>query len=307
MIRSRGVLIALVLLAVAAGARVFQVVRSSHQEEAIVQQLLADVAAETGKPAPDSSELSALGTRIRKVDGFESRRDLRVALARLDIARGREEQALRELEPLVLLGEGTPEELHLTAWCLLRSQQRGGDLGKARKALHAAESAHARSADPADLRLALQAAIRLQDDAAKARLVEQLVSQHEATRDGRFAKLVRDFSDATPAAAVASALAEYEHPPEELALLQVVQQLQSGQPAEALRLLDPLLQTAPALLDVRNFAAYAYHLLAAIPGTPPGERASFLLQRDAHLDWLMQAALPEDGRRRVWAEMRSVR
>lgn len=307
MIRSRGVLVAVVLLALAAGGYVFQLVQGSRQESAAIRQLLADVATEVGKPVPDSSELSALATRIRKVEGHEANRELRVALARIDIARGREDQALRELEPLVLLGDGTGEELQLTAWCLLRSQQRGGDLGKARKALDTAEAAYARSSDPVDLRLALQAAIRLQDDAAKARVVELLSSRHADTRDGRFALLVRDFTETTPPAEVAGVLAEFERPPEELALLQVVQELQGGRPAEALRMLDPLLQSAPALLDVRNFAAYAYHLLAAAPGTAPAEQATFLLQRDAHLDWLLQAAPPEDARRKVWAEMRAVR
>ncbi len=307
MMRSRGVHVVLGLLVLAAGAYGVKLVQDAGKARDAIRQVVADVASEVAKPAPDSSELSALATRIRKFDGHESIRELRVALARIDIARGREDQALRELEPLVLLGDGTGEELQLTAFCLLRSQQRGGDLGKARRALDCAEAAYARSSDPTDLRIALQAAIRLQDDAAKARVVEVLTTRHAETRDGRFAKLVRDFTEATPASETASVLAEYERPPEELQLLQVVQELQSGRPDEALRLLDPLLQAAPALLDVRNFAAYAYHLLAARPGTQPAEQGTFLVQRDAHLDWLLQAAPPEDARRKVWAEMRAVR
>jgi len=304
---SRGVLVAVVLLALALGGYGFKLLRESGQRAAAVDQLVADVESEIAKPSPDSSELSALATRIRKVEGHESNRALRVALARIDIERGREEQALRDLEPLVLLGDGTAVELHLVAWCLLRSQQRGGDPGRARKALDTAEAAYALSSDPADLRLALQAAIRAQDDAAKGRVAELLVGRHADTRDGRFARLVQQFSESTPAAEVASVVAEYEQPPEELALLLVVQELQAGRPAEALRYLEPLLGEAPALLDVRNFAAYANHLLAASPGIQESERANCLRKRDAHLEWLLQKAPPEDSRRKVWAEMRDVR
>ena len=97
---SRGVLVAVVLLALALGGYGFKLLRESGQRAAAVDQLVADVESEIAKPSPDSSELSALATRIRKVEGHESNRALRVALARIDIERGREEQALRDLEPL---------------------------------------------------------------------------------------------------------------------------------------------------------------------------------------------------------------
>lgn len=304
----RPLLIAVVLALLAGGAFVFLEVRAAAERAAAVDQLLADVdrALEVADADAVRDELSRLYARLSELGPADPR--VAIAMARIDVRRGRHHLAMQHLEPLMIGNPPLPALRAATrAWLdlpLHGGRDRVERRGYWRQALSFAERAHERSGEPADLFGAWQAAVRLGEKDEIARLVEALVERHQRSLEARTAKALYDLEDfsADPGPLEAIA-AEWYDPPIELELARAILRLGREEVHDAVRRLDELLAAAPNLVEVRASAAAAHH--EAAEGLPAGpQRTRHTAMRDEQLAWLADNAAPDDRRRDLWARMR---
>ncbi|MBL8728740.1 MAG: hypothetical protein JNM25_09945 [Planctomycetes bacterium] len=302
--------ILLVLLAFAAMVWRWQQDRSAAA--AAREQLVSQVLSATTRAEPDPQELSHLATLLSKYPDHESAPDLLAAGARIELARNRPERARALFGARAANPASTPAEQGLGAEILLRVQAAGvsdasAATGMLRQAQGYAERAFEASGDPDDLLRAWQAASRLQDRAAVARLTQRLEEVGAESPAARLAQLAAQFDPSLPLARVDALRSAFASPPPELAAMHVLLLLQSGDVRGASLAAEALLLRAPGVLAVRWAAALVFHACALGQPEGSGERARWVDRRNSQLDWLLQYAPADDSRRPQWDTMRSSR
>lgn len=298
------------LLAIAAlvlagvGFFVYRAVAEQNRETAAKEQLFADIDRVIAQGPQGNAELSALVSRLHKLDASDP--GVALALAKVELSRQRYDNALRLLEPLVL--GGSLELRRTAAKAALAAQAAGGGETTARQSMLRqvvafAESAASTGGDADDVFLGWLAALRLGDDAMRTQFATRL-QQEAGTLAARTVALLANAGDlAQPIEPVASAIAEWPIAPVELRLLRVALRLQAGEVDGGCAEVDELLVQAPNLLDVRNVAATAHHMAGLVQ--PEGaDRDRHLRVRDEQIRWLDANADASDSRRPQWLAMR---
>jgi hypothetical protein len=305
-------LVPVALLALAGAGLLWQQVAAARQRAADRTQLLADVAAETGKPEPDGSELSRLAARLQKQEDAHTAADLIVAVARIELARDRPDRAFALLDPIASAPGAAPADQRLAAVVQLRRHAAGlSDVvraaGALRQVIAFAEAAYAESRDAADLLMAWQAAVRLPDAERSAQFAEQIVRDHAGTPAALLVALQRDFAPELPRERIDAVRREFDVAPPELDAMAALVALQGGDVAAAVAIVEPLLARAAGVVDVRIAAALVLH--ACVAGSDAGSeaRAGWVARRDAQLDWLREHAPADHAMRPTWQAMRAVR
>lgn len=306
------VLVPVLLLSATAVALGVQYYRKAATAAAARAELLSRVDEETAKPNVDSSELSRLIVQIHKLPDHETSRDLQAAVARIELARDRPEKAFAAFGITASRPSASPADQALGARILLRLHEAGGGdaavaIGRLQQALGFAENAYRASDDVSDLLCAWQAAVRLGDQAVIDRLSARLREQHASSAAARLAGIAATFDPRESAADLAAVRAEFTAPVVELEAMHVLVVLQSGEIDQAVTAAEALLGRAPGVLAVRWAASLVFHACALGHAADSAERGSWVVRRDAQLDWLLQRAAVDDARRERWAHLRNQR
>ncbi len=295
-------LVAGALLLGAIGYFVFTKIQAASEAAKAEAQLLADVDSALAREPVDGSELSSLVTRIQRLPEHERDRRFALALARIDRARGRLQPAWDRLRPFASAGDANGAELREGAILSLRLHAHSGDRDAGRRAQAMAEQAYAATQEPALLLVAWQAAQRIHAEADRARIADLLVAQHGNTREARMVEALRQL-DRRSERELAGLAGEFDEEPVELGLGRAALLLQGGQVGDAVDLLEKLCLRAPALVDLRHFAAVASLELARQEGIRAELRDSHLARGRAHLEWLLRSAPADDPRRGDWQRL----
>lgn len=291
-----GVWIAIGLLVLAVAALVVQRLRQDAARSAEIAQLLQDVDAEVQKDKPDGSELGRLKLRLEKLPEHATDRALTLALARIERARGRDNDAWQLVATQAAVGDASLPELRLGADLLLRLHARSGERPKARQARDLALRAYAQSNQPEDLLLAALAAHRIGSSDEEAESSAQLHSQHGDSKEARLCDLISKPPDAQFANEVQALQGAFRDEPIELGVAAGILLLQREDPVGARLQLDQVASQAPALLDVRYWSGIACQAVAASPQLSDDERQRAVVQRDAHLHYCLEHGIDEDRR-----------
>jgi hypothetical protein len=294
------------VLGVAFGVRAWLSAGAARRAE---EQLLEDVRNAVQQEPPDGSELSRLVTRIKALPAADTDHTLILALARIEMCRGRYDSAWDRVMPFATAGGANPDELRFAAELQLQRHATGArdarGIETLRQVVAAAEAAHAKSQEPDDLLLAWQAALRARDMAETERLAAILQREHAGTAAAALTLLAQSFDSSQSVAPLDELAGRFGRPVPELDVMRAIARLATDARAAA-ELLDPLLRRAPALVEVRAAAATTWHVLA-FQAAGPAERAQHLAQRDAHLQWLIDNAPPDDTRHVAWSRLRTER
>jgi hypothetical protein len=297
------------LVLLAAAALVVRTCSNAGEQRAVRAQLLEDVRTAVAQESPDGSELSRLVTRIQAQPEAQSDRALVLALARIELCRGRYDRAWEHIMPFATGGGASPEELRFAAELQLHRHAAGVKDARGtetlRQVVAAAEAAHASSHEPDDLLLAWQAAVRARDAAEAERLAASLQREHDGSAAAALTVLAKAFDPAQPAAPLDELAGRFRGPLPELDVMRALARV-NGDARGAATLLEPLLRRAPALVEVRAAAAATWHVLA-FQAADDAERSRLLAQRDAHLQWLLDNAPPDDARLAAWTRLRTER
>jgi hypothetical protein len=290
------------LLVLGAGAFVALQLRSRAEAAEALDRTLEDVDRVLGAGA-DRSELSGLFVRLQALQAGDDERVL-VALARIELARGRHEAAASLLAARVQSGSATAPALHAAAAAWLLRQAFGGkDAADRRRlgqqALEYAERAEALTGAAGDLFLAWQAAVRLADAEAVQQHAAALQERHAGTLEARTVQALR--APALPA--VEALAAEWAAPPAEVRLALGLLLLDGKEVERALVVLDELLLVAPNLLEVRNAVATAHFVAAATLPMDDAARARHRGVCNEQVLWLDANAPAGDARRAQWMQM----
>jgi hypothetical protein len=298
-----------VLLVLLVGAFAFREWQAAGEAQRQKAQLLQDVTTAVQQEPVDSSELSRLVTRIQAMASAEADRELLMATARIERARGRYDNAWHRVMPFASGGGASTAELRFAAELQLQRNASGSKDAHGsetlRQVVASAEAAYAGSHDPDDLLLAWQAALRVRDPAETERLAAALQRDHADSPAAELAALAQTFDPQKPVAPLDELARRFPRPVLELELMRALGRIGSDAQAAA-DLLEPLLRQAPALLEVRAAAATTWHVLA-FQSTDEAERTRRLVQRDAHLAWLADNAPPDDARHAAWIKLRAQR
>jgi len=313
-IAKRSLLSAVVLAVLVGAAFIYVQIQAAAERNEKRQQLFADVDIAVRSGDRQGDDLSGLWSRLSELD--ESDRQVALAMSRIDVLRGRYERAAERLEPL-MLGSRDLLELRTAAQAWLSWPLHGGHdaserRGLWREALTFAESAYEAGGEVEDLFRAWQAAARVPDDDARARIGQLLQERHGQCLEARTVGRMVASGDEDPGLVV-DLLAEWETPPIELRLFSSLLRLgRAGEKedllqardevGEAVIRLDELLQAAPNFVEVRNLVATAHHM-AGLAEPEGAERDRHLKIRDAQLAWLEKNAAADDPRRPDWHEM----
>lgn len=275
-------------------------------------QLLADVETATAAVPLDNDELARLSQRLQKLPDAGSARDLQLAAARIEWARGRVDRAAALLSPLVEVPGATAAEQRVAARVWRRKHELGAEDRGAATALlrqmHAfASAAYAEGNDVADLFLAWLAAFRLPDAELAAPLAAQLAANHQSTPEARFPALVAAASLEMSAGELEALRDQFAAPPAELDAMLAVLALRRGELEAAMGWIEPALQRCPGVVEVRRAAALVLHACAMGSPAGSGDRAAWLQRRNLQLDWLFAQAPGDDAGRASWAQMREQR
>ncbi|MBL8724697.1 MAG: hypothetical protein JNK49_11660 [Planctomycetes bacterium] len=300
------------LAVLALGAYGYTLWQRAGQAAAQREQLLRDVEAATAVVPPDSDELARLTQRLQKLPDAGVARDLLLATARVDFARGRVDRAAAVLAPLVEVPGASAAEQRFAAQVWRRKHELGAPDRPAAVALlrqqHAfASAAYGEGNDVGDLFLAWLAVFRLPDAELAPPLAQKLAADHGASPEARFPALVAAASLDMPATELETLRGQFTVPPAEIDAMLALLALQRGDLSAALGFVEPLLTRSPGVVEVRRAAALVLHACAL--GSPAGspDRAAWLQRRDLQLDWLFAQAPPDDAGRATWATMREQR
>jgi hypothetical protein len=281
--------------------------RRSAAAAATIASAVADTERALAAASPDRNELSDLYARLSKLDGDD--RGVRLCLARIDLVRGRYEQAAERLGTAVQSGAGELGELRTAAIAWQQWHARGGRNASerqilGRQALELATGAARLGDEPLDWFVAWQAAVRLPDDEAAEAAATALQERHATSLPGRTLQAIRAVQGVdSPTEPLKALAAEWPVAPVELQLAIAVLELGHQETERALAVLDELAAAAPNVLEVRNWAATAHHVAAS--ALPPGnEQARHAQIRDGHLGWLDANAPVGEPRRAQWMTMR---
>lgn len=271
--------------------------------------LLAVEAAVVARPA-DHDELGRCMAALRKLPDVDTDRELRLAAARIELARDHAELAEELCVSLAAEPAASVAEQRLAARILLRRHEADlgdGAAGALRTAQQHSERAYAVDRLPGDLFRAWLAAMRAEQFEDGKRFAEQLQQQHQDSAEWRFADVVRGGAR-TPGLAAVEACAEgLEDLPGEHGAMLASAQIEAGQLPAAVASADLALGRAPGLVVVRRVAAVVYH--ACVLGSPADsvDRADWVRRRDAQLDWLERQPRLDDAQRGKLRQMREVR
>ena len=275
------------------GAVTVFVVRAQATEQAIAA-LLESASIELQREAPDRTAISPLLRRIAAHEASDDPRLLQVR-AELQFAIGHLQDAWVALEPLALGSAPTPQALLLAARVHVRLHALRGDLPDVDRAMSFAAQHYDASRDVASLFLAWQCA-RRGDRAARCAEYAELLQQNHA--DSVLARVADALEDPSTTLAVFRAFErELDVVPVEVEAVIAAHLLADekggvNQVDEAIGRIKAVLQAFPSSVDARNLAALGYH------------RGQDRGQRDAHLDWLLENAPPNDRRRATWTALR---
>lgn len=296
------------LVALGIGAYVFQIARQRAAVDAQMAQLLSDIDTAAAARPVDTAELSRLLKKVESADATDPRVPL--CMGKIELARGRWERAANALEPRIGIGSEDLAALRAGTEAYLMWAARGGkdanDRGViARRALQLAESAFQLGGTCEDAFAAWQCGVRLPDDSVKKRYLDVLQERFADTLQARTVATLAKTELNQPLRPLQDLLREWNAPPVELSLGLAVLELQNNEIEAAHKRLDDLLNAAPNLIEVRNWAATVYHILALSSEGPAKD--SYRNKRDAQFAWLEQNAAADDSRRAKWQELRLVR
>jgi hypothetical protein len=296
------------LVVLGVGAYLFQVSRQRAAVDAQMAQLVSDVEAAAAARPLDTTELSRLWKKVEAADATDPR--VALCFGKIELARGRWERAANALEPRIGIGSDDLPALRAGAEAYMMWAARGGkDAGDravlARRALQLAESAFQLGGTAEDAFACWQCGVRLPDEAVRKRYLDVLQERFADSLQARTASTLAKTELDQPLRPLQDLVREWNPPPVELSLGLAVLELQNQEIEASHKRLEELLSVAPSLLEVRNWAATVFHVLAV--SSQGDARNRFVSKRDAQLDWLMQNAAPEDARRAKWSELRQVR
>ena len=307
--KSRGILISIVVLLLLAGGLALQQVRARSARQAVATQLLADVAAEVGKPSPDKDELGRLKVRLDKLPEHASDADLVRATASIEAARGRDDVAWQLLAAQATMGGAGLADLRLGAQLLLRLHAIRGERELAQQARGLAQRAYRFSHDPGDLLLAWQAAHRIAAVDDETETATLLQTNHPDSREARLCQLIAQADESEAGRARTESMlrqleTEFAEEPIELGLVRAwVLLVNQGDKRGARNLLASLAVRGQALIDVRHLSAVANHMVAAAADEfTESERREAVRQRDADLHYCLEHA-PDDRRSKSWRDL----
>ncbi|MBX3462435.1 MAG: hypothetical protein KF830_04650 [Planctomycetes bacterium] len=300
---------ALALLALVAVVLVWRSLLQRSEAAAARAELLRQVAAATERAEPEPGELSRLAALLAQEPERDEAADLLAAAARIELARQRPERAQALFGTRAATPGASPIEQGLGAEILLQLQQAGtGDATAAAGMLRQAEAfalrAHEASGDPLDLLRAWQAASRLGVKEAVDRHRDALQRLAADSPAARLAQLAATFDPSLPLRDLEALRAEFLRVPPELEAMRVLLVLQSGDVRGATAAAEAILLRAPGVLTVRWAAALVFHAAALAYPTDSAERAGWRQRRNHQLDWLLERAPADDGRRPQWDRMR---
>lgn len=311
-LKSPVLLVPIALVVLVAGWFGYKWYAGIQEQAAERQKLLADLDTELAKEPIDGSELTLLLTRIHRLPDHESANDLLAAQARIELARGRPEKAADLFLPVASRPGAAPAEQALGALILLRRHEAGAADRPAatlllEQALAMAENAYAASADVADVMHAWLAAMRLSNKEQNEKFAARILAAHEDSAAARFVQLCRSWQPTTARDAIDRVRAEFSPPPAELDAMLAVSELAAGNVQAAIAAAEAVLAKAPGVVEVRDAVGKVFHVcvLGSAEGAP--ERVTWVVRRDAQIDWLLAQAAPEDPRRAAWIAMRSQR
>lgn len=296
------------LVVLGVGAYFVQVSRQRAAIDAQMTQLVSDIDAASAARPVDTAEISRLLRKVEAADATDPRVPL--CLGKIELARGRWERAANALEPRIGIGSDDLPAIRSGTEAYLMWAARGGkdanDRGViARRALQLAESAFQLGGTCEDAFAAWQCGVRLPDDSVKKRYLDILQERFADTLQARTVATLAKSELSQPLRPLQDLLREWTAPPVELSLGLAVLELQNNEIESGYKRLEDLLNVAPNLIEVRNWAATAYHILAL--SSQGDARDRFLTKRDAQFAWLEQNAAAEDTRRAKWQELRQVR
>ena len=306
----------LLLLALLASVAAFYVLpvalnrasRSESRNRAVenIRQVLAE-------PRPDRDSLGDCITQLLMLEGASTDPLLLQLRAEVEIARDRPDEAYRLFGAIGESPTAAVKQREVLARIQIARQERfnGGDAASRemlRQALRCSEAAYAESGDVEDVFRAWQASRRLWDRPRAKEFAEQLAAQHAGSREHRLVEIYDTLDQNSDAVAVEDLLIDFgANVPAELAALRTTMLFFSKDLPAAL---------AQSREDLNRFAGVgrvrfvlAAVLQAHVLSFPVGslDRAGYVEQRDAQLDWLLARAPESEPQRQRWTAMRAVR
>jgi hypothetical protein len=302
----------ILLLLLALGTMLWQWQSERAEVQKQRELLLAQVLSATTRAEPDTSELSRLTALLAKYPDRETAADLLAAGARIELARNRPERAQALFGNRAAGPTATPQERGLGAEILIQLHAAGqADVATATGMLRQAEAFAERAFDASDnsqdLLRAWQAASRLQDQAAVARHAARLAQAAPESPAAGLAQLAAQFEPTMPLADLEALRAQFVVPPPELEAMRVLVMAQAGDLRAAAGAAEALLLRAPGVLAVRWAVALVFHACVVAEPAGSGTRGQWFERRNHQLDWLLQHAPVDDGRRAQWDQMRTQR
>lgn len=303
---------ALVLVVVILGWFGYQWISARQALAAERAKILEGVAVELAREPLDTSELSQLMARIKKLEDHAMAHDLLEAQARIELARGRPERAADLFLPVASMPGATPTAQGLAARILLLRHQGGvadrtTAVGMLEEAIGYAQNSHRESGDVGDLLVAWLAAMRLSDSDRSKQFGERIASDHAGTDAADLVAVSKSFTLTTSRADLDVVRGGFDDPPPEIDAMITMVELQAGDLAEARSVVEPLLLRASGIVEVRLAAAAVFHVCALGSDAAGHDRAQWTLRRDTQLDWLLGHAAADDARRQKWRQMKSQR
>jgi hypothetical protein len=270
-----------------------------QQAAELVRGTLLDVEAELGRSPRDRSALGRLILRLSKLPDADREPNLVRAQARIRLAQNRLMEAWDLLSGLAEALDAEPGDLWLGAGIVARRHALSGKKEEARLARSLAERHYELSGEPRSLLRAWQGAHRAGDREEELRLAGQLLEGHPDSLEAELLSTWGNYFAEEPAGrATLGELLELEirfaEVPLELEIMLVMGLLETqeeGDQGAASDRVQRLLPDYSAIVDLRYYAAVVDHLGGRID------------QRNAHLDWLLEAA-PDDSRQERWRRLR---
>lgn len=312
MTKSPALLAPLVLILLAGGWFGYRWFAEAQQAAADRAKLLGDVEIELGKATVDSSELSALVARIKKLPDHETANDLLAAEARIELARNRSDKAADLFLPIASRPGAAAADQALGARILLMRQEAGApDRAAANVLLEQAHgmaaAAYATTTSVDDLLRAWLAAMRLSDKARTEEFANRITTEQAGSPAAAMVQLCRTWQPSTPKDDIERVAAGFDRPPVELDAMLAIAQMVVGDTKSAAASIEVALSRAPGVVEVRDAAAKVFHVFVIGNAEGSSERAQWAQRRDAQIEWLLAQAAVEDGRRPQWLTMRQQR
>ena len=308
---SRALLFALVAVVVLiAGGYAIVAWRAGSAAAAQRREVLEEVAAVLAQVPPDVDRLGHCVAKLKKLAGAGTDRQLLAAQAQLELARDRAEVAEELFVGLASEPGAATVELQLAARILLRRHE--ADLGDRGPAVLAqvrqfSETVYQDLRHPAELLRAWQASERAGQHEVGKRIAADLARDHAESPERRFVDVALSFDPERSRTGLAASVVGLAEVPVEHAPMEALVQLQGGDVPAAVRTIDAALARAPGVGVVRFAAAAVFHVCVLASAAGSDDRATWVVRRDAQLDWLLRQSGLDETRRATWRQMRELR